>query len=368
VTTPPFLKFNCTPAGRKADKHTVVGQQLMKLTYRCGNLLIAALLMGVLCATMYSGGDALLSPAQAQDSAQTWPLKPIHAIVPFTPGSATDIVARTVFEPLSRELGQSIIVENRPGAGGMLGAGMVAKADPDGYSFLVSSSSHTIIPALYPRVPYDTVQDFTGVIPLGNLPNVLVVAPSKGFHTLNDLVAAAKASPGMMTYASAGVGSATHFAVERFRLSAGLDGVHVPFRGSPEAATEVMTGRVDFFFGPLATVLPFIRDGKLAALAVSTPKRSAALPDVPTTLEAGFANSDYTFWVAMFARAKTPAPIVEKLHDAIRKTLASAGLQDKLADIGVDPMDMEPADLDSLVRTEIAINTPLVKAAHIQAN
>jgi tripartite-type tricarboxylate transporter receptor subunit TctC len=368
VTTLLFLKFNCTPAGRKADTHTVVGQQLMKLTYRCGHLLIAALLMGVLCAAMASGRDPLLSRAQAQDGAQNWPLKPIHAIVPFTPGSATDIVARAVFEPLSRELGQSVIVENRPGAGGMIGAGMVAKADPDGYSLLVSSSSHTIIPALYPKVPYDTVQDFAGVIPLGSLPNVLVVAPSKGFHTLNDLIAAAKASPGMMTYASAGVGSATHFAVERFRLSAGLDGVHVPFRGSPEAATEVMTGRVDFFFGPLATVLPFIRDGKLAALAVSTPKRAAALPDVPTTLEAGYANSDYTFWVAMFARARTPGPIVQKLHDATRKILASAGLQDKLADIGVDPMDMEPADLDTLVRTEIAINTPLVRAAHIQVN
>ena len=278
------------------------------------------------------------------------------------------IVARTVFEPLSHELGQSIIVENRAGAGGMIGAGMVAKADPDGYSLLVSSSSHTIIPALYPKVPYDTVQDFTGVIPLGSLPNVLVVSPSKGFHTVNDLVAAAKARPGMMTYASAGIGSATHFAVERFRLSAGLEGVHVPFRGTPEASTEVMTGRVDFFLGPLASLLPLIRDGKLVALAVSTPKRAAALPDVPTTLEAGFANSDYTFWVAIFARAKTPGPIVERLHNVTHKILEGASLHDKLTGLGVDPMDMEPADLDTLVRTEIAINTPLVRAAHIQAN
>jgi len=340
----------------------------MKLAYQYSNLLIAALLMGVLCVATTTSRSSLLSHAHAQDSAPNWPLKPIHAIVPFTAGSATDIVARTVFEPLSREVGQSIIVENRPGAGGMLGAGMVAKADPDGYSFLVSSSSHTIIPALYSRVPYDTVQDFNGVIPLGSLPNVLVVAPSKGFHTLNDLVAAAKAKPGMMTYASAGVGSATHFAVERFRLSAGLEGVHVPFRGTPEAATEVMTGRVDFFFGPLASLLPLIRDGKLAALAVSTPKRAAALPNVPTTLEAGFANSDYTFWVAMFARAKTPGPILEKLHNLTQKILESPSLHDKLTELGVDPMDLEPEDLDTLVRTEIAINTPLVKAAHIQAN
>jgi tripartite-type tricarboxylate transporter receptor subunit TctC len=371
MTTRPFLKFICTAntlADHKADQHTVVGQQLMKLTYRLCHLLIAAVLLGVLCAAIQRGGDWLSSLAQAQDSAQNWPGKPIHATVPFTAGSATDIVARTVFEPLSRELGQTIIVENRPGAGGMIGAGMVAKADPDGYSLLVSSSSHTIIPALYPKVPYDTVQDFTGVIPLGSLPNILVVSPSKGFHSVNDLVAAAKARPGMMTYASAGVGSATHFAVERFRLSAGLDGVHVPFRGTPEASTEVMTGRVDFFFGPLASLLPLIRDGKLVALAVSTPKRAAALPDVPTTLEAGFANSDYTFWVAMFARAKTPGPIVDKLHDMTQKILESPGLHNKLTDLGVDPMEMEPADLDTLVRNEIAINTPLVKAAHIQAN
>jgi tripartite-type tricarboxylate transporter receptor subunit TctC len=346
-----------------------VEQQLMKLTYRCSNLLIAAMLMGVIGAAIYSAGDSLLSQAQAQDSAQNWPSKPIHAIVPFTPGSATDIVARAVFEPLSRELGQSIIVEDRPGAGGMIGAGMVANTGhSDGYLLLVSSSSHTIIPALYSKVPYDTVQDFTGVIPLGSLPNVLVVSPSKGFHSVNDLVAAAKAEPGTMTYASAGVGSATQFAAERFRLSAGLEGVHVPFRGTPEATTEVMTGRVDFFFGPLASVLPFIRDGKLVALAVSTPKRAAALPDVPTTIEAGFTNSDYTFWVAMFARAKTPAPIVEKLHNATHKILQDASLRAKFAELGVDPMDMESADLDTLVRTEIATNTPLVRAAHILAN
>jgi tripartite-type tricarboxylate transporter receptor subunit TctC len=340
----------------------------MELTDRFSNFLIAAVLMGTIGAAMAGGGDGPLSRTQAQDSAQNWPSKPIHAVVPFTAGSATDIVARSVFELLSRELGQSIIVENRAGAGGMIGAGVVAKADPDGYSLLVSSSSHTIIPALYQKVPYDTVQDFTEVIPLGTLPNVLVVSPSKGFHSVDDLVAADKAKPGTMTYASAGVGSATHFAVERFRLSAGLEGVHVPFRGTPEATTEVMTGRVDFFFGPLASVLPFIRDGKLVALAVSTPRRAAALPDVPTTIEAGFANSDYTFWVAMFARARTPVAIVQKLHSTTHKILEDTSLREKFAELGVDPMDMESADLDGLVRTEIAINTPLVRAAHIQAN
>ena len=326
---------------------------------------LMALFVGAL-GWMTVKGELLFAETRAQVDVQNWPTKPIHAIVPFTPGSAADIVPRTVFEPLSHDLGQSIIVENRAGAGGTIGAGIVARADPVGYSILVNSSAHTIIPSLYSRIPYDTVRDFTGVVPLGSLPNVLVVAPSKSFKTLGDLVAAAKAKPGMITYASAGVGSATHFAAERLRLSAGFEGVHVPFRGSPEAATEVMTGRVDFFYGPLPSVLPFIHDGKLQALAVSTPKRAAALPDVPTSTEAGFANSDYTFWIAIFAPAQTPGPIVQKLHESVRRTIETASLQEKLTQLGVDPMNMEAADLDALVKTEIAVNKAVVSAAHIQ--
>jgi tripartite-type tricarboxylate transporter receptor subunit TctC len=298
--------------------------------------------------------------------AQAWPARPIRAIVPFTAGSAVDFIPRMVFEPLSREFGQSIFVENRTGAGGTIGSAVVAKADPDGYTILATSSSHTVIPSLYPNLPYDTVRDLSGVIPLGSLPNVLVVAPSKGFKTLGDLIASARAKSGSITYASAGVGSATHFSAERLRLSAGFEGVHVPFRGAPEAYTEVITGRTDFFFGALASALPFIRDGKLLALAVSTPKRASALPDVPTTLEAGFANSDYTFWVAIFVPAKTPSAIVEKLHEQILKTLQSANLRDKLATLGVDPMPMKSVELDTLVKAEIAANAAVVKAARIR--
>ena len=328
-------------------------------------ILLGALLIGALC-WMTAKNALLFAETHAKADVQNWPTKPIHAVVPFTPGSAADIVPRTVFEPLSHELGQSIIVENRAGAGGTIGAGIVARADPGGYSILVNSSAHTIIPALYSHMPYDTVRDFTGVIPLGSLPNVLVVAPSKGFKTLGDLVAAAKAKPGTITYASAGVGSATHFAAERLRLSAGFEGVHVPFRGSPEAATEVMTGRVDFFYGPLPAVLPFIQDGKLQPLAVSTPKRAAALADVPTSTEAGFANSDYTFWIAIFAPAQTPGPIVQKLHESVRRTMEITSLQEKLAQLGVDPMNMEAVDLDALVKAEIAVNKTVVDAAHIK--
>jgi tripartite-type tricarboxylate transporter receptor subunit TctC len=314
------------------------------------------------------GAAAWPLTASGQGVAQTWPTRPLRAIVPFTAGSAVDVLPRMVFEPLSAELGQSIIVENRTGAGGTLGAAAVAKADPDGYTILVNSSSHTVIPSLYPNAPYNATRDFSGVIPLGSLPNVLVVAPSKGFNSLGDLVSAAKAKPGSITYASAGIGSGTHFSAERLRLSADFEGVHVPFRGAPEAYTEVMTGRVDFFFGALASALPFIRDGKLLALAVSTPKRTSSLPDVPTTIEAGYPNSDYTFWVAFFAPAKTPKGIVETLYEKTLKTLQSTNLTNKLATLGVERMALTPTELDALVKREIAANVDVVKAANIKTD
>ena len=266
----------------------------------------------------------------------------------------------------SGELGQSIIVENRTGAGGTIGAAAVAKADPDGYTILVNSSSHTVIPSLYPNAPYNAARDFSGVIPLGSLPNVLVVAPSKGFKSLGDLVAAAKGKPGLITYASAGIGSGTHFSAERLRLSAGFEGVHVPFRGAPEAYTEVMTGRVDFFFGALASALPFIRDGKLLALAVSTPKRTSSLPDVPTTFEAGYPNSDYTFWFAVFVPAKRRKGLLRSFTKRLLKTLQSTNLMDKLATLGVEPMVLTPTELDALVKREIAANADVVTAANIK--
>jgi tripartite-type tricarboxylate transporter receptor subunit TctC len=213
----------------------------------------------------------------------------------------------------------------------------------------------------------DFARDFAGVIPLGALPNVLVVDPSKGYKSLQDLIVAAKAKPGSITYASAGVGSATHFSAERLRLSADFEGVHVPFRGAIEAQTEVMTGRIDFYCAALTSALPFIRDGKLLPLAVSTPKRASALPDVPTTLEAGFANSDYTFWVAVFVPAKTPKAIVERLHQQTSKTLQSANVREKLAILGVDQMPINPTELDTLVKAEIIANAAVIKAANIRA-
>jgi tripartite-type tricarboxylate transporter receptor subunit TctC len=314
-------------------------------------------------------GAALAAPALPRFAgAQAWPSKPIRAVIPFTAGSTVDIVSRIVFEPLSQQLGQSIIVENRGGAGGTIGAGMVARADPDGYTMLAHSSAHVATPAIYPNAPYDSARDFVPVGALGSSPNIVVVAPDRGFKTLQELVAAAKAKGGAMTFGTAGVGSSTHFTTERFRFSAGFEGVHVPFRGMPEVLTEVMTGRVEFCFSTIAAALPFIRDNKLLALAVSTPKRSSALPEVPTTLELGYANSDYTFWNGLFLPAKTPREIVDKLAAETQKAATSPAVVAKLAAQGIDPMPITPAEFDAQIRKEIAESIALVKAAGIKVN
>jgi tripartite-type tricarboxylate transporter receptor subunit TctC len=299
--------------------------------------------------------------------AQSWPSKPIRAIVPYTAGGAIDIVSRTVAQQLSVQLGQPIVIESRPGAGGVIGTAAVAKADPDGHTILLTASSHTISPWAYSNLAYDTVGDLAGITPLANLPNVLVVAPSANIRSAQALVAAARAKSGGLNYASGGSGSATHLNAERFRLSAGFAGVHIPFKGGPEALTEVMTGRVDFVFSPILPSLPFIREGKAIALGVSTSKRASALPDVPTTLEAGFANSNYNFWVGMFVPAKTPRDIVDKLHQETVKVLQSPEIQAKLAGFGADTMLMKPTEFDVYVKNEIATNEALVKAAGLAA-
>ena len=299
--------------------------------------------------------------------AQSWPSRPIRAIVPYTAGGAIDIVSRTVAQQLSLQLGYPIVIESRPGAGGVIGTAAVAKADPDGHTILLTASSHTISPWAYSNLPYDTVGDLAGITPLANLPNVLVVAPSANIRSAQALVAAARAKPGGLNYASGGSGSATHLNAERFRLSAGFEGVHVPFKGGAEALAEVMSGRVDFVFSPILPSLPFIRDGKAVALGVSTSKRASALPDVPTTLEAGFANSDYNFWVGVFVPAKTSRDVVDRLHRETVKVLQSPEIQTKLSSFGADPMLMQPTEFDTYVRNEIAGNETLVKAAGFAA-
>jgi tripartite-type tricarboxylate transporter receptor subunit TctC len=302
------------------------------------------------------------------DSGQAWPTKSMRVVVPFTAASATDTVARMVTERLSAQFGQTLVVENRPGAGGTIGVGVVARAEPDGYTILVHSSSFTVTPSTYPNQPYDTARDFSGITPLANLPNVLVIAPSKGIRSVKDLVAAAKAKPGTLTYASAGAGSATQLNAERFRLGAKFDAVHVPFKGTPEALTDVLTGRVDYYFCPVISVLQFIKDGKLLALAAGSTRRSSALPDVLTTLEAGIPNSDYNFWVGMMVPAKTSRAIVNKLHQNTLQALQTPDLRERMAKLGAELMIMTPAEFDAYNRNEIASNAVLVKAAKIVVN
>ena len=309
-----------------------------------------------------------LGLATTEAGAEIWPTKPVRAIVPFGAGSTTDIIPRVVFEQLSSQLGQSIVVENRAGAGGTIGSAFVAKADPDGYTLLAHGSALTISPSLYSNLSYSPARDFAAVVPFGMSSSVLVVPPARGWKTVGDLVAAAKAKPGALNFSSVGMGSATHLSAERFRASAGVEAVHVPFKGGAEAMTEVIAGRIDFFLGPVALVLPQIREGKLTGLAVNGAKRSAALPDVPTTLEAGVANAEYPFWLGMFLPAKTPREIVDKLNRETLKALQEPKVRDKLAALGFDPLVMTPAEFDEHVEKEIAVNAALVKAAGIKAH
>jgi tripartite-type tricarboxylate transporter receptor subunit TctC len=309
-----------------------------------------------------------LGLATMDAQAQTWPTKPLRAIVPVGAGSTTDIIPRVVFEQLSAHLGQSIAVENRTGAGGTTGSGFVAKADPDGYTILAHGSALTISPALYRNLGYDPARDLVPVVPFGIMANVLVVPPGRGWKTVGDLVAAAKAKPGALNFSSVGVGSATHLSAERFRRSAGVEAKHVPFKGGAEAMTEVIAGRIDFFFGPVPLVLPQIREGKLAALAVNGSKRAAALPDVPTTLEAGVANAEYPIWLGLFLPAKTPREIVDKLNRETLEALQEPKVRDKLAALGVDPMVMTPSEFAAHVEKEFAVNAALVEAAGLKTH
>ena len=300
-------------------------------------------------------------------AADSYPNKPIHFVVPFTPGSGTDVIARAVGDVMSKSLGQPVVIDNKPGAGGTIAAAQVAKGEADGYTVLIHSSGHALNPAIYANLTYDTLKDLTGITPLAALPNVLVVSPARGWKNVADLVAEAKARPGQLNYGSAGNGSATHMNAEKFKLQAGIDAVHVPFKGTPEALGDVIGGRIDWFFAPLTSALSLVRDGKLQALAVSTPGRSAALPQVPTTVEAGVAGSEYTFWVGMIVPAATPAPVVKRLHEEAFKALASAEVKERLDKLGADPFTLTQEAFNAFIKTEMDTAARIVKAANLSA-
>jgi tripartite-type tricarboxylate transporter receptor subunit TctC len=313
-------------------------------------------------------GAALAAPLLPSLAiAQQWPSKTIRAIVPFGAGSTIDVIGRIVLEPLATALGQPIVVENRGGAGGSIGTAYVAKADPDGYTLLIHASAHSAAPAAYPNAPYDAARDIRGVAIFGVVPNVTVISPAKGVRTLKELVEASKKGA-LRTFASAGIGSATHWAGERLRLAGGFSATHVPFKGGPEALTQVASGEVDWMSIGVTSGLPFIRSGRLIPLAVSTAKRSSILPEVPTNDEAGVPNSDYTFWNGVLVPARTPDDIVNRLHQETMKVLAQPGVMDRLKPQGLEPMPLKPAEFDALIAKEIESNRAIVKAAGLKFN
>lgn len=297
--------------------------------------------------------------------AEIWPSRLIKATIPFGAGSATDVVPRLVFDRLSAELGQPIVIENRAGAGGTLGTGLVAKAEPDGYNVLAHSSALTIAPAIFRNLPFDATKDLSSVLMIGSSANVMIVPKERPWKTIQDFIADAKAKPGSISFGSVGVGSAVHISAEKFRLAAGIEATHVPYRGGPEVIADILGGRIDLYFCPLATALPLIRDGQVKALLVSTPKRVADLPDVPTPTEIGLKGADSVSWFGIFVPAKTPRDIVDKFHASGMKVLNDPATQASLKKLGVEPMPMTPAQMDDFIKSETAANLELIKAAGI---
>lgn len=300
--------------------------------------------------------------------AQAYPDRLVKIVVPISAGSTTDVVARQVGEGLRESLGQTVLVENRPGAGGTIGSTAVAKAAPDGHTLLVVSASHTANPSIYSSLPYDTLKDFRGITRLAIVPLILVTSPGKDIKTVAELIARAKAKPGEMTYGSGGVGSAAHMNAEQFRAMARFEALHVPYRGTPEMMADIIAGRVDFGFVSTVSAIGSIKDGKLIALACGAEQRSSLLPDVPTTVEAGVPGSAYNSWLGMFTTGGTSNEIVDLLNRETVKILNMPETARKFAAMGADIAPMTAADFDAFVAKDLANIAALVKLANIPTN
>lgn len=296
-----------------------------------------------------------------------YPSRPIRLIVPFSAGSATDILARTVGEKLQAVFGQPVLVENRPGAGGTIATAMVARAEPDGHTLLVTSVGHVVNPAIYKNLAYDALRDFSGVIPLANLPSVLVVPGSGGAASVKELVEFARAHPGKLNFVTGGIGSATHVNAEKFCYAAHIKAVHVPLKGAPEIGVEIGSGRADFGFMPVIAALPSLRDGRLRALAVSYDRRSSVLPDVPTIAEAGEPGGLFNFWIALLAPSKTPRAIVSRLNAEISAVIGSREVLEKYARLGAEPMLLTPEKFDAMMADELKTLGAVIQAANVKA-
>jgi tripartite-type tricarboxylate transporter receptor subunit TctC len=298
--------------------------------------------------------------------AQGFPSKTVRLISGVTPGSASDTMARIVAEKMTSTLGQPVIVENWLGAGGLVGASRVAKSDPDGHTIMVYASALTVAPLINPGVL--DPKDLTPVATMATIPTVLIVSAEKPYKSVAELVAAAKAKPGDIVGTTAGIGSATHMNLERFRVSAGIEVLRVHLKGAPEAFTEVMTGRADFYFALPFQVRANLKSGKIRALAVGSPKRSSLFPDLPTTVEAGYPNSDYNFWVGALVPTKTPREIVQRLHREFNAAVNAPDVREKIVKTGADPLSLTLPEFEAMIAAEFESNGKLIKAANIKGN
>jgi len=298
--------------------------------------------------------------------AQAYPTKPVRMIIAFTPGSSTDIIGRAVAAKLQEIWGQPVVAENRTGAGGSIGSAAVLREPPDGYTLLANSSAHVANQSIYATLPYDTLKDFANIAPLAGGPNVLIVAPSTGWKNLGDFIAAAKAKPGQLNFSSAGIGSGTHFNLEKLKLMAGIDVAHVPYKGTPEAIADTIAGRVCCYWAPINAALPHVGGGKALALAVSSAQRSSLLANVPTVAEQGVPGFDYTLWVGLWGQAAMPAEIVSKINADVNRALASPDLADRLTKLGTLPMKMSSSEFAQFVRKEVEDTAKVLKAAGIK--
>ena len=299
-------------------------------------------------------------------SAQTYPTKPVRLVIAFTPGSSTDIIGRAVAAKLQEMWGQPVVAENRVGAGGSIGSKVVVDSAPDGYTLLANSSAHVANPGIYATLPYDTMKDFVNLALLGGGPNVLITGQDTKWKALADFVNAAKASPGKLNFSSAGIGSGTHFNLEKLKIATGIDVVHVPYKGTPEAIGDTIGGRVCCYWAPLNAALPHVTGGKAVALAVSSAKRSALLPNVPTVAEQGYPGFDYTLWVGLWGPAALPADLASKINKDVNAALASPDLKERLTRLGTEPGSLTIPEFTEFVRKEVDETQRILKAAGIR--
>jgi tripartite-type tricarboxylate transporter receptor subunit TctC len=309
---------------------------------------------------------AVLAACSLHAGAQSYPTKPVHVIISFTPGSSTDIVGRIVIQKLTEMWGQPVVPENRAGAGGSIGSAAVAKAAPDGYTLLINSNAHSVNPAIYAKLPYDTLKDFTEITPLAIQPNVFVVTTESPYKTLAEFINAAKAKPGTLNIGHAGIGSGTHLTTEKFIAATSIKVTEVPFKGTPEVMAAMLSGDVQAYWAPISAGMSLIKGGKLRPLAVSTAKRNPQLPDVPTPAEAGAKGAESPLWFGLWGPAGMSAELVTKINTDVRKALADPAVKDRLIAGGNDTMDMSPQEFAKLVRSEMDDYARVLKAAGIK--